>query len=295
MKTYIECLPCFLNQAIKVLKLSVSDSQVQEKAVKEVMKMFSEIDLDKKPPEFARLVYEKISDITGIEDPYEGIKKRDNEHALSLAPMLKNTMRDSKDSLLTAVKAAIAGNIMDFAANSDYNLRETINRILKEDFAINDYGKFKKDVMDAKVIAYFADNSGEIVIDRLLVEKIRTLNKECIIHFFVKAKPIINDATMTDADAVGLSCLKYVEIKTLDGEFLSKSAKYMESVNYLKSVDMVISKGQGNYERLSDIDANIYFLLIAKCAVIARDLNVGLMTPVLKCNKSENCGQKRSN
>ncbi len=285
MKTYLECLPCFLNQAITVLKLSVSNPQVQENAVKEVMKMFSEIDLDKKPPEFARLVYEKISSITGIEDPYEEIKKRDNEHALSIMPILKNRINKSEDSLLTAVKAAIAGNIMDFAANSDYNLTETINRILKEDFAINDYGKFKKDVTNAKVIAYFADNSGEIVIDQLLVEMIKTINQKCIIHFFVKAKPIINDATVKDADAVGLSYMDGVEIKTLDGEFLSGSAKYTESVNYLKSVDMVISKGQGNYERLSDINANIYFLLIAKCTVIARDLNVGLMAPVLKCNK----------
>ncbi|NOR85937.1 DUF89 family protein, partial [archaeon] len=84
------------------------------------------------------------------------------------------------------------------------------------------------------------------------------------------------------------NCLKDVEIKTIDNEFLSGSAKYKESVNYLKSVDLIISKGQGNYERLSDIDANIYFLLIAKCAVIARDLNVCLSAPVLKCNTREN-------
>ncbi len=293
MKTYLECIPCFLNQSLKVMKHSGLDAELQKKILKDIMKMLSETELDKKPPEYARLVYDKISCISKIKDPYREIKKRDNMHAEKLAPSLKNMIDASRDPLLTAVKVSIAGNIMDFAANSDYDIKESIDRVLHEDFAINDYSKFKNDIINAKTIAYFADNCGEIIFDKLLIEKIKTLNSKCTIHLFVKAGPIINDATREDAESAGLGSLERVKVKTLEKDFL-KTRKYKNPADYLKHIDISISKGQGNYERLSNINANIYFLLIAKCSVIARDLNTGTMKSILKCSKSTTLSGNRA-
>ncbi|GAF96550.1 unnamed protein product, partial [marine sediment metagenome] len=243
-------------------------------------------DLSKKPPEFARLVYNIIEEITGNEDPYKEIKKRDNEHAISLLPEIKSIIKKSEDKLFTSIKIAIAGNIMDFAANSDYDLKKTIEKVLESDFAINDYEKFKEGIKKATSIAYLADNAGEIVFDKLLIEKIRELNN-CKIYLFVKGKPIVNDATEIDTKIIGINNFDNIEIKKINTGFpntgMKKESK--EFISFIKQMDLVISKGQGNYESLSEVNANIYFLLIAKCHVIARDLGVKKGSIILKSNK----------
>ena len=126
MKTYLECLPCFLNQALKAMNLTNQNNEVKEKVLKKLMNKLSNIDLNKKPPEFARLVYNLVSEITGNLDPYKEIKERDNNHALELLPEIRKIIRKSEDKLITTLKVAAAANIMDFAANSNYDLKKTI-------------------------------------------------------------------------------------------------------------------------------------------------------------------------
>lgn len=304
MKTYLECIPCFLNQALKAMNLTNQNTEIREKVLKEIMKRLVDFNLDKNPPEFAKVVYNTIAEITGNDDPYKGIKRRDNEHALSLLPEVKEIIEKSEDKLLTTIKVAVAGNIMDFAANSGYDLKKTVEEVIKSDFAIDDYEKFKEDIKKAKSILYLADNAGEIVFDRLLIEKIRELNN-CKIYFFIKGKPIINDATQIDLKIAKIDRFNNIEIKTIDTGFPdtgikkvleSKTPNRLKSpvskesedfMDFLKKSDMVISKGQGNYESLSEVDANIYFLLITKCQVISKNLGVKKGDIILKCNKLE--------
>jgi len=286
MKTYLECIPCFLNQAIKAMNLTNQNNKTKEKVLKELMSKLANFDLNKKPPEFARLVYNILTDITGNEDPFKEIKKRDNQHALNLLPEIKNIIESSEDKLLTTIKIAIAGNIMDFALNSDYNLKKKIEEVLESDFAINDYEKFKENIKKASSIAYLADNAGEIVFDKLVIEKIKEINN-CKIYFFVKGRPIVNDATEIDAKIVGIDNLDSTEVRNINTGFpntgIKKESK--EFNDFIQKIDLVISKGQGNYESLSEVDANIYFLLIAKCPVIARDLGVEKGNIICKSNK----------
>jgi uncharacterized protein with ATP-grasp and redox domains len=286
MKTYLECIPCFLNQALKAMNLTNEDDKTKERVMKEIMKRFANIDLNRKPPEFARLVYNIIEGITGNDDPYKEIKERDNHHALSLLPEIKKTIAKSNDPLLTTIKTSIAGNIMDFAIKADYNLKKAVEEVIKSDFAINDFGKFKEDIKKTKSIVYLADNAGEIVFDKLLIEKIRELNKSKI-YFFIKGKPILNDATEIDAKLIGVNQMVNIEIRKINTGFPNTGIKKEseEFTNFIKQMDLVISKGQGNYESLSDVDANIYFLLIAKCPIIARDLGVEKENIILKSNK----------
>lgn len=291
MKTYLECIPCFLNQALKAMDLTNEDYKVKEKVMKEIMNELTKINLDKKPPEFAKFVYDKIYRLTGNNDPYKEIKDRDNKKAMKKFSVFKQLVEKSRYPLLVATKIAIAGNIMDFAANSHYDIEKSIESSLKNDFAIDDYNKFKADLVKAKSIIYLADNSGEIVLDKLLLETIRKINN-CKIHLFVKGKPIVNDATEADLKFINISqipnlqvCqistgfpntgfLKVLESKIPDRlkSLISKESREFSDI--LKDSLLIISKGQGNYESLSEIDANIYFLLIAKCPVIARDLGV---------------------
>jgi len=189
--------------------------------------------------------------------------------------------------LLTATKIAIAGNIMDFAAHPEYDVKKTIEKTIKNNFSINDYPFFKRDIKKAKSIVYIADNAGEIVLDRLLVEQIRKLNKNKI-FFFIKGKPILNDATIEDAKEAGIDKINNLEIKKISTGFPNTGIKRTskEFIRFLKNQNVTISKGQGNYESLSEIKANIYFLVIAKCPVIAKDLRIKPMQIV--CKKSDN-------
>ena len=284
MKTYLECIPCFLNQALKAMGLCNEDDKVKENVLKEIIIKLADIDLNKKPTEFGKIAYDTILEITGNDDPYKEIKKRDNDHAISLLPTIKEIIEKSEDRLFTAIKIAIAGNIMDYAANSNYSLKKTIEKVIESDFAINDYEKFKRDIKKAKSILYLADNAGEIVFDKLLVEKIRELNN-CKIYFFVRGRPIVNDATKIDAEFLEMNKLKNVEIREIAAGFPDTREK--EFNNFLNQMDIVISKGQGNYESLSEANANIYFLLITKCPVIARDLGVEKGKIIFKLNKQK--------
>ncbi|MBN2421738.1 DUF89 family protein [Candidatus Woesearchaeota archaeon] len=284
MKTYLECLPCFLNQAINVMNLNHLDDFTKQKVIKELMIKLSTVDLNKKPPEFAIFVYKVISEITGNNDLYKEIKIKDNNHAISLLPEIKNIIKKTDDKLLSTIKVAIAGNIMDFVANSDYNLKKTVEEVIKSDFAINDYKKLKIEIINANSIAYLADNSGEIVFDRLLVNEIRKLNK-CKIYFFVRDRPIVNDATKSDAEFIGIDKIENFEIREIRGGFPNISSIEDDLVKFIKKVDLAISKGQANYESLSEIKANIYFLLITKCSVIARDLGVNKGDIIIKGKK----------
>jgi len=285
MNTYLECLPCFLNQALKAMQLTNQDPKTKEKVIKEIMKKLADIDLNKKPPEFARFVYNIIYKETGNYDPYKEIKRRDNGIAINVLSDFNDLIQKSNDHLLIATKMAIAANIMDFAANSDYNIKHTIEKSLGKEFAINDYEMFKKDLGQAKSIIYLADNAGEIVFDKLLLESIRKIN-DCKIYLFVKGSPIVNDATEEDLRFLNIDKIKDIEICKIstgfpNTGFLKESDQFSDQ---LKDSCMIISKGQGNYESLSELDANIYFLLIAKCSIVARDLGVRKGDMICKCN-----------
>ncbi|MCK5282117.1 MAG: DUF89 family protein [Nanoarchaeota archaeon] len=284
MKTYLECIPCFLNQALKVMDLHSVDYKTKEKVMRQIMIKLPKINLNCKPPEFALLVYKTIENITGNSDLYKKIKKKDNLEAIGLLPEIKEIMKSSADTLKDTINVAISGNVMDFAVNHDYNILKTIKKSISSGFVIDDYKKLKKDIQKAKSIVYIADNAGEIVFDRLLIEEIRKIS-DANITFLVRARPIINDATLEDARMVGLHKMANIRLETIKTIFpiINNSSKGF--VNFLKKADLIISKGQANYECLSEMNLNIYFLLIAKCPVIARNIGVQKGSFICKCNK----------
>lgn len=279
METCLDCLPCFLRQALEASRMATEDEDLQETALKAVLSELGKTSIKNKiPTQLARKVHRIVRKVTKNNNPYAKVKDEYNRKALKMYPRLKQKVARSKDRLLTATKLAIAGNIIDFGPSSKFNLDEAIEDALKKDFAINHFNRFKKALKSSKKIIYLGDNAGEIVFDRILLEEIKGKK----VSFVVKGGPIINDATIEDANFVGIDKIAKIEVVSNGDPGTGPDRLSRKFIRKLKDADLVISKGQGNYEALSEVDANIFFLLKAKCRLIARDIGVSVGSTIIK-------------
>lgn len=269
MKTYLDCLPCFLDQALRAGRIATGDEKKIKTLLNEVGMMLRNIPLESTPPETGRLIYRKIREITGNFDPYKEIKGESTRKALELYPSLKKKVEMSHNQLRTAIRIAIAGNVIDFGVNKDFDIEEEIDETLKKDFAILDYNKFKDCLDEAGDVLYIGDNAGECVFDRILIEVMKKP-----VTYVVRDVPVINDATYDDAVQAGIDKVATILSSGTDapGTILKTcSSEFRELYSNSK---FIISKGQGNYEALSSEKQPIFFLLKAKCQIIANDIGV---------------------
>ncbi len=266
-----------MNQALRAGRIATNDEHKIKKLLDEVGKLIQEIPMENTPPETGALIYKKVSEITGNDDPYKEIKEKNIEHALHLYPNLTQKVRESEDSLLTAIRLAVAGNVIDLGVDKEFNIVEDIEIILHQEFAVFDYELFKQELNKANEILYIGDNSGEAVFDKILIEE---LGKP--VTFVVREIPVINDITFKEAKQIGIDKIAKVISSgtTAPGTILKSCNK--EFLEKFKNADMIISKGQGNYEGLSGIDRSIFFLLKAKCPVIAGNIGVKENDIILK-------------
>ncbi len=283
MRAHLDCIPCFLRQALQAVRFTTMNEEIHEKVLRKVITVLQEIDWKQTPPQIARIVHKIVRDETGELDPYSKVKQEYNDIALELYPSLKEKVKTAKNPLFTAVQLAIAGNIIDFGPKSKFNLTQTISKVLNTPFKINHFSKFVEVLSTTQSLVYLGDNTGEIVFDKLLLETILERYKIERIRFAVKGAPIINDATIEDAKYVGLDKIPGLEFIKIGIGIPGSGLERWDTrfLKILRDSNMVISKGQGNYEALSD-QKGIFFLLLAKCPVIARDLGVEVGDIVLK-------------
>ena len=280
MKTFFDCIPCIIRQTLGSVRLVTQDETVHKRVLREVLRAAAEMNLEQTPPEMAQWIHRRIREHIGQSDPYRQIKDRFNRMALKLYPMLREWIEDSDKPMETAVRLAIAGNVIDFGVNSQLSetqVRESITHALSASLDA-DVEEFSRAVSDAQQILYLTDNAGEIVFDRLLIERI-PLEKVTV---GVRGFPVINDATMTDAEDTGITELAEVIENGSDapGTILADcSDGFVERFN---KADLIIAKGQGNYETLNEVDKDIYFLLKAKCPVIAADIGCQMDSLVIR-------------
>ena len=277
MRTYLDCFPCFLNQALRAARIATDDEKMIKRVLDEVGMMLKDIPLASTPPESGRLIYRKVSEITGSLDPYREIKKESTQKALSMYPYLKRLVEKSSDRLLTAIRIASAGNIIDFGAYGDFDLSREVDEVLEKDFAVFDNAKFKYGLDKAREILYLGDNAGECVFDRILIEEIKKP-----VTYVVRDAPIINDATYEDAVQAGIDSVATIISSGTDapGTILKTCSVEFKELYY--NSNFIISKGQGNYEALSNEMGPIFFLLKVKCKIIADDFGVDEGDIVLK-------------
>ncbi len=282
MKTYLDCIPCYLRQALAAARASTDDENLHRRVLDEVASMVIDFRMDITPPEIAQKVYRVVYSVTGNYDPYRETKHLSNQRVLELYPELKKRIDCSDDPLIAACKLAIAGNSIDLApyVRQD-NLEKTIESIMGSPLKLNDYGYFCQSLGKADTILYLADNAGEIVFDKLLIEELcRYDNKKVTV--VVRESPIINDATVIDAREAGLYEIVDVVPSGSDAPATIIDQCSDEVRELFNTSDMIVSKGQGNYESLSDVEANIYFLFQSKCPVVAEPLKVIVGDGILK-------------
>lgn len=277
MKTYLDCFPCFLNQALKTTRIITDDEELIHFILGEIGTILKNIPLHNTPPETCELIYLTISEHTGVADPYKKIKETNIAEAKQFLPYIKKMSAKFEDKLLFATKMAIAGNVIDLGVNSEFNIGKEIETNLEKDFTIDHFHDFKKAVEKAETILYLGDNAGEAVFDTILLQQLPGKA-----YYAVRNLPIINDVTKEDAVAAGVD--KFAEIISsgcqAPGTILKHCSHHFCQI--FKQADLIISKGQGNYEGLSTEKYPIFFLLKTKCSVIANDLGVPKDSIVLK-------------
>lgn len=278
MKIYLDCLPCFLKQTIQAGRLVTNDESLIKKMVDEAAVMIPGFPPESTPPDLGEKIHRRIKEVTGIEDPYKQVKKENIREALLLYPEMKKLVGESENRLLTAVKIAIAGNIIDFGTGKEFDITADIRKLVKQDLGLNDFEGFNESLAGAKSILYLGDNAGESVFDRILIEE---MGKP--VTYVVRDIPILNDVTYEDALASGLdkSAAEIISSGTTAPAVILRLCNDA-FLKRFRDADMVISKGQGNYEGLSDVDRPVFFLLKAKCNVIAEDLGVNEGDTILK-------------
>ena len=277
MKTYLDCIPCFFKQALFAARAAVDDEETIKEVLDRVGALVSDIPMYNSPPETGREIYRIVREVTGVDDPFAGLKAESIETALKLYPQFKQRVEASNDPLESAVRLAIAGNVIDFGANPDFQLEEEIQETLHLEPVINNYDAFRQNLETAQNILYIGDNAGETVFDRILIEAMARP-----VIYVVRERPIINDATMEDATRSGLGEVADIVSSGWDGPGVSLKEGSGTFLRHYDRADLIISKGQGNYETLSGEQKPIFYLLKAKCPVIARNLGVNKGDTVIK-------------
>lgn len=279
MKVHLDCFPCFLKQSIIALRLGTKDETLQKTILKSVLDDIQESDTSKPPAYTTTFIHRKIRQMLGT-DPFKEIKLEYNQIALKLYPTLKLTIEKSHDPLWTATRLAIAGNVIDFGLFTSVDIEGTMRRALQNPLGIDDYTAFKNMLSGTDEVLYLTDNSGEIVFDRLLIETMISLNKK--VKAVVKGSPIINDSTMEDALETGLTAVCEVVDNGSDAVgtiLIWTSSRFQET---FKNAQLVVSKGQGNFETLTGSEKKIFSLFQSKCDVVSKELGLSTGSMLLK-------------
>lgn len=272
MKTELECLPCFIAQVRRTLSHAGVNGDRGRGIVRKAESIIEKASLDQEPARITTLLHRLMRAEAGS-DPYKKVKDVYNRIALELLPSVRlRAAAAGTDSLAGGVRAAIAGNVIDFGIYESIDLDRSLDESFRLPLSQTDYFTFSLAVRKAENILYLCDNAGEIVFDRVLVDILRGMDKK--VTAVVKGIPVINDATMEDARAAGLceSASRVIDNGN-DGIGTLLELCSGEFGDAYRSADLIISKGQANFETLmQEQDGRIYFLFKVKCSVVAKVL-----------------------
>jgi hypothetical protein len=270
MKTDLECLPCFYGQISRTLQHAGVNGEQGRIIARKAESIIAGASMDEVPARTTTIIHRLLRRETGV-DPYKKLKDTYNRIALEKLPGLRQRVAGQGDRLEASVRAAIAGNVIDFGIYDTVDLDRSIDESFDLPFSTADYLVFARLAAGSRKILYLCDNAGEIVFDRMLLEFLRDMGKQTTAA--VKGAPVINDATREDAHAAGLSELAAVIDNGNDGIGTLLEACSPEFMDAYQSADLILSKGQANYETLMQTgDDRIFFLFKVKCPVVARVL-----------------------
>jgi hypothetical protein len=278
---------CARKQAQRVLDLIREESPEnpvspaeEENIRQDVAKVLLEYPEDITPAGLACRVLDTVKAHTGVPDPFLRAKTESNASAVALLPELRQRMAEADCPLLAGALLACAGNIIDLGIQREINVEESIDRVFSRGFARNDFDAFREDISRAEMLLYLTDNAGEIVFDRVFIEEILKAAPHLDLVLVVNHGPVLNDALMEDARQAGLCDL----VRVIDNGYSGLGTDLKESsklfCRLFSQADVIISKGQANFETLDDRPENIYFILQAKCEGVAEELKVNFLDSV---------------
>lgn len=288
VRTCGECIPCFMRQALEAVALTRQDLNAGENLYREILGVVAARDWNVSPPVVSQQIQRLIRKRTGCVDPYREMKSELNRMALDLVPEIKARIPTGMSEQEAVVRMAIGGNILDAGAKSGLQMTEamrTLGRLIEQPLD-GDWPGIFSDAESAGDILYLTDNAGEIVFDRCLLEKLPPGK----LTVAVRGGPVINDATLEDAKAAGLDDLARVISNGSDapGTILEDCSPAFREV--FKECDLIIAKGQGNYETLNSTDKPSYFLFQVKCQVIAKRVGAAVGTMVVRNDQGRQAG-----
>ncbi len=275
MLATLDCLPCLARQALSGAQASAPDLVLQKQIVQHALTLLSQADLTQHPVVYSMQVYDAIADLSQHPDPYAQMKRDSNALALKLLPRIRQLIQESTDPLGAAAHAAIAGNVIDAGVNTGFDIQRDLEHILSIPFGLNHLPILRERLRPGVKILYLCDNAGEIILDRLLIEQLLTFGTH--ITAAVKSSPILNDATLEDAQAAGLPGLCDV-IESGSGVVgIDWTKASPELRGHYEAADIVIAKGHGHYESMdTEQHPGLFCLLKAKCNLVAQTLNIKL-------------------
>ena len=280
MKTYLECIPCFFNQCIQIGKKAGLSEEGQKMLIDKIALTIPEISATMTPPEIAGIILEEIRKEIQVDDPYQVEKENSSKLVKALIPEIEALIEKAEQPLLMATELAIAGNIIDYGAKNSFDIHEELDRIINKEEKLIAQGpseffkfeSFKTKLKAASRILYIGDNVGEHYFDAQLIKQIVKINPDAKIHYATRGFPALNDVLVDDALEAKIDQFATVisSGSKLPGTVLSQCT--IEFIATFSKADLIISKGQGNYETLSSESGKLFFLLMAKCPVIANDV-----------------------
>ncbi|WP_424353882.1 damage-control phosphatase ARMT1 family protein [Methanobacterium sp. MBAC-LM] len=279
MKVYYECAPCFLRQAKEALDLATDNQSLKMKIMEELVGVvYNDFHKGAVSNVVGTRIHRIIKDRTGNEDPYLLEKRKGNEIALKFLPRIKKIL-NGRNGLEIYIKAAITGNLIDFGAlGVNFDVEKAICKNMEKEITLNQIDELENELKSAKNVLYLADNSGEIVFDKLLIEKLKDYDVDVTVA--LKEKPILNDACIEDAVQIGLDEVAKLVSTGTDSIGILYADISEEFKKIFEEADLVISKGLGNYEGITEMELGnkpVFCLFNVKCNAVAKSVgaNVG--------------------
>jgi len=284
MKIHLRCVPCFFDQALSAARTLGLSTPAARRLVRRVSALVEQMDWDQPAPLMGRSIHHAICAITGEEDPYAALKRAHTETALGLVPAAQDAVARAPDPLEAAVQISIGGNLIDLASAPGrvVDVQECFHQALARPVDPAGVRELERRLARARDVLFLADNAGEIVFDRPLL---RLIGPDRV-TVAVRGGPVINDATADDAAQAGLT-ERYRVITTgsdVPGIWLSDCDPDFRA--RFAAADLVIAKGQGNFETLSEQDREVYFLFLVKCGAVVDELGAPLGTAVTRIHPS---------
>ncbi|MBA5851512.1 DUF89 family protein [Clostridium sp. cel8] len=289
MDICLECIYCTINRTDSLFSQYEKDEEKKLEFMKKVFNIILTLKKEDTSPYLNSQVIRALNDELDLGDIYHDIKIKYNNLLLSMEGEILNFINNSDDKVLTALKYAMVGNFIDFGAMDSVDVNE-LKRLIKnaKDQPIDEveYKNFIGELKNAKKVAYIIDNAGEIVFDKVFIDVIKKTYPEIDIDVIVRGKPIYNDATILDAEDVGMyKIANVIENGTnIPGTQLDKINE--KSRHAILSADLIISKGQGNFEGLYGCGKNIYYIFLCKCDLFVKRFNMKKFTGIFANEKN---------